>query len=404
MPDLIFDIRSLLRGGFSAESYRLRVIALVVVSLLALGQASTALAGYTFTNMVPTGFYNSGPGNFPAINNLGQVASWGYANGNYMQIGLSNSTQTVGLLNPTAYSSVGAGMWLNDAGQVTTRANAATFLVATTNSVTVVPNSTGWTLDDDNFAVANELNSPIAWVGYQGPARTLFLTSGSTTQTLATSGTTYSELFSPFINTSDTVCYTAQFGNQTAIYTTNGITNRTIAITSATDSSVIGKGIDSSGDVLWQENLTNGSEDLWLTSPAGTSTLIADTTGAYANFSDPYSFSPALSPSGKIAFIATLKNGNVGIFTGEDAVADKVIEQGDLLFGGTVGSVLSIGSEGINNNGSIAFIVNTQSQDYVVRADLVPEPASLLVLVEGSGLLILRRRHRTESGDQRAAA
>lgn len=404
VPSVIEQICCYLRIRIKARTaYSCRwFTALLCAPLIVLGSISVARAGYAFTSMVPAGFYTSGAGNGPAINNLGQVASYGYANNSDEQIGLSNGTQTVGLLNPLAIGdSLGAGMWLNDAGQVTARSD-GTILIATTSSVGTLPNTTGWALDDDNFAAANIPNSPVAWTGYQGDAWGLFLTSFSgTTRTLATS--TASDFFFPYVNASGTVCYDTQTGTQTAIYATNGTTTRTVATSSSADVSVIDKGIDNNGDVLWQENLTNGNEDLWLTSPGGTNSLVANTTGAYAQFSDPYAFSAGLSPSGQIAFIATLKNGNVGIFTGPDPVADKVIEEGDPLFGGTVGFVLSIGPECINDNGSLAFVANTESQgqfqDYVVRADPVPEPATLAVAISGFLLMLRQRRESRETSE-----
>jgi hypothetical protein len=252
----------------------------------------------------------------------------------------------------------------------------------------------------DSVAAANVMNSPIAWTGYISTNRALFVTTTSgVSQMLATNGSTYDEIFNPFINAAGTVCYTAQFthSSTTAVYTTDGTTTRTIALTAPTDSNVIGLGIDNNGDVLWRERLANGSSKLWLTSTAGINTLIADTNGAYSSFSDAYSSASSLTGSMNIAFAATLKNGAVGIFTGPDPVADKVIEQGDSLFGGTVGQVISLGSDGINDQGSVAFIANTQTGNYVVRADPIPEPVGLALTMCVGGWLVARRRRRRQA-------
>ena len=370
-------------------------VALVLLSAVDLSQTLVARAGYTYTSMLPPDYYTTSAENYVAINNLGEVASIGYINGNDQQIALSNGSQTIGILNPPADNSLGEDIWLNDAGQVVARSD-STIFTATQGSYRPLNNTTGYVLNDDNFVAANVTNSPIAWIGYN-PAnysQALFLTSGTTTRTLATTGSTYSQIYYPYMNASDTVCYTteASTSTQTSVFLTNGTTTRTIAVASSNDQDVEADGIDNNGDVLWSESLTNGNENLWLTSPTGMSTLIANTTGAYDRFSDPYSFAATLSPSGQLAFIATLKNGNVGIFTGPDPVADKVIEEGDPLFGGTVGSVISFSPQGLNDNGSLAFLANTQNGSYVVRADPVPEPTSCAMLLAGNMLLMIRRR------------
>jgi hypothetical protein len=374
-------------------------IALVLLSAVDLSQTLVARAGYTYTSMLPADYYTTSAANYVAINNLGEVASIGYINGNDQQIAISNGSQTIGILNPPADNSLGEDIWLNDAGQVVARSD-STIFTAAQGSYSPLNDTTGYVLNDDNFVAANVTNSPIAWVGYNPVnfSRDLFLTSGTTTRTLATTGSAYSDIYYPYMNASDTVCYTteASTSTQTSVFVTNGTTTRTIAVASSNDRDIEADGIDNNGDVLWNEYLTNGNQNLWLTSPTGTNTLIANTTGAYQSFSDPYSFAATLSPSGQVAFIATLKNGNVGIFTGSDPVADKVIQEGDPLFGGTVGSVISFSPQGLNDNGSLAFLADTQNGSYVVRADPVPEPASCAVLVAGNMLLMIRGRRNPQ--------
>ena len=350
---------------------------------------------YTLTSMVPAGFYTSGEDNYPAINDLGQVASIGYDAQGGEQIGLSNGTTTLGMVPPAAYGSIGSALWLNNAGQVTTRSY-SDILSGATNAIAPLPNNTGWTLNYDALGAANVPNSPVAWVGYQSSARALYITTGAQSQLLLTNGSLYEDIFAPFINPAGTVCYTVQLAKttNTAIYTTNGTTTRLVAASSGTPNSIdIGLGLDNAGDVLWRENLGDHvNSRLWITSPTGTNTLVADTTGGYASFGDPYTNSASLSGNGKVAFVATLKNGLVGVFTGADPVANKVLEQGDPLFGGTAGAVFSIGSDGLNSSGSIAFLANTQNGSFVVRADVTPEPATLLALSPAVFSLLKRRR------------
>ena len=53
-------------------------------------------------------------------------------------------------------------------------------------------------------------------------------------------------------------------------------------------------------------------------------------------------------------FSASLDAGGVGLFTGPDPVADKVIAKGDPLFDSTV-TFVSLSTENLNDNGEVAF-------------------------------------------------
>lgn len=69
----------------------------------------------------------------------------------------------------------------------------------------------------------------------------------------------------------------------------------------------------------------------------------------------PYSMfdSPIINEGGTVAFRGYLDTGERGIYVGPNPVADKVIQQGDPLFGSTATSVLFL--RGLNNNNQIAF-------------------------------------------------
>ncbi len=378
--------------------HRDRNSALAAAALLVAATSPAHALTYTLTSMVPAGFYTSGASNYPAINDLGQVASIGYSDGNQQQIGLSDGTQTFPLLAAPPFS-VGPQIWLNNAGQVITNTFAtgssttSSIVTAGIGSLSILNYPTGATVDDEgDFATTKLPNAPIVWVSFNGDA--LYLTSGSSTQILVTSNTTFGYFSHPYINAAGTICFTSQTGTQTSVYSITGGTIKRVSQSSRTS---IGLGIDAAGDILWREYLGNpgsAAARLWLTSPAGSSTLIADTTtGAFSGFSDPYTTSVSINDAGQIAFVATLNNGKVGLFTGPDPVADKVLEQGDPLFGGIAGSVFSIGSDALNNNGSIAFLANNQNQSFVIRADIAtPEPASLTLLAATTPLLLKRRR------------
>jgi probable HAF family extracellular repeat protein len=71
-------------------------------------------------------------------------------------------------------------------------------------------------------------------------------------------------------------------------------------------------------------------------------------TGPYSMFD-----SPVINDLGTVVFRGYLDTGGRGIFAGPDPVADKVIQDGDPLFGSTANSVIFL--RGLNNNNEIVF-------------------------------------------------
>jgi hypothetical protein len=99
----------------------------------------------------------------------------------------------------------------------------------------------------------------------------------------------------------------------------------------------------------------------------GRISTVLDSTGAFSDFG----LAPALNRRGQIAFQGTTWSGLVGIFTGGDPVADRVIAVDDPLDGSTVSAleVLAFDSA-LNNRGQLAFIVKLADlRTGVYRAD-----------------------------------
>jgi hypothetical protein len=71
-------------------------------------------------------------------------------------------------------------------------------------------------------------------------------------------------------------------------------------------------------------------------------------TGPYSMFD-----SPIINDVGTVVFRGYLDTGERGIYSGPDPVADKVVQEGDPLFGSTVASVAFL--RGLNNQNEIAF-------------------------------------------------
>lgn len=90
-----------------------------------------------------------------------------------------------------------------------------------------------------------------------------------------------------------------------------------------------------------------------VTGNGGALATVADTNGPFGFFGFR---PPSINDGGEVAFLAILDDfQTTGIFTGPDATEDRVIATGDQLDGGTV-SNLSFCEEGLNGSGELAFI------------------------------------------------
>ena len=145
--------------------------------------------------------------------------------------------------------------------------------------------------------------------------------------------------------------------------------------------------IDDTGTVVFTG--IRSADDLSgvFTGDGQTTTTVADSSGMYATF-----VNPAINAGGHVAFLAYLKPGGSGIFTGPDASSDRVIRTGDPLLGSTVDNVW-FASNGLNDEGAIAFFAHlTDGENVIARADPIPEPNLSILLGAIPSLLLLRRR------------
>jgi len=120
--------------------------------------------------------------------------------------------------------------------------------------------------------------------------------------------------------------------------------------------------MNSGGQVAWLARLDSGAQAVFL----GNMQIVAGATDI-GDFFDAV----ALNDAGQLAFLREqFTTPNVkGIYTGPDAVADKVIATGDSLFGSRV-TDLAFDRDGLNNAGQIAFAATlADGRTVVVRAD-----------------------------------
>lgn len=211
---------------------------------------------------------------------------------------------------------------------------------------------------------------------------------------------------SPSINAGGTVAFQALLdaGDRGIFTGTGAVPNVTTTIADSSGPlNTFGPSpaINAGGTVLFDAVLDGGGVQGLFTGTGAVPnviTPIAETNGPFANFGSTY----AINAGGTVAFFATTDSGNDGIFTGPDSVANKVIESGDPLFGGTV-AALDIFTEGLNDAGQIAFFFELDNGTRgIARADPaiqreVPEAETLPLLCIGLGAVALavRRKVRT---------
>jgi len=180
----------------------------------------------------------------------------------------------------------------------------------------------------------------------------------------------------PAINSEGTLAYRAFLDNgETGIFTSNGTTT-TIVDTSGSFGELFGTpDINDEGLIAFAGR--QGENDGIFTSDGTTITAIADTSGPFSFFGG----GTFINNQGTVAFTADLDatpGVELGIYTGPDPVADKVIAVGDSLLGSTV---TDLSSGGLNNDGQIAFFAELEDETSgIFRADIgadtAPEPSN----------------------------
>ncbi len=199
--------------------------------------------------------------------------------------------------------------------------------------------------------------------------------------------------FFPSINAGGTVAFRAALDvGGSGIFTGSGGPTTPIATSIGPPFSFFGDpSLNAGGTVAFRAGLDAGGEGIF-TGSGGPTTTIADTNGPFIRFAGS-----SINAGGTVAFRAGLDAGGEGIFTGPNPVTDEVIRTGDTLFGATV-TGLNFFREGLNDSGQVAFfyILDNDVSGIAVAtpqpAQVIPEPASLLLGLLGAGLLWWRRR------------
>ena len=224
----------------------------------------------------------------------------------------------------------------------------------------------------------------------------IFSGSGGPIQTIAHSNEGFDEFGIPAINDSGAVAYFAgRWENPSSwrgyVYYQEVGQPREIVF----ESDLLwntGLTMNNSGQILATIQHFDGPElitTLSIVSRQGVTTM-ADSTGPFHAFT--YG-ERSINDNGNVVFSAEMDNGAKGIFVGPDALADRVLIEGDSQFGGTIDELYVF--SGLNNAGQIAFLyrLDTGIRGIAV-ATPVPEPGLGSVLIAALiSLAAARRRY-----------
>lgn len=161
----------------------------------------------------------------------------------------------------------------------------------------------------------------------------------------------------PSINNSGLVAFYAPLDDgSTGIFSGNGGGTKIVASKDGTFKDFgPSPSINDSGTVAflaYTQSANTGFRGIYTETSGGTPTKFVDASGPYAAFGDP-----SINGTGTVAFLAFLDNQAVGIYTGPNPTANKVIQTGDALDGSTVTGLLGgFDHRGLNDAGQVAFL------------------------------------------------
>ncbi len=190
--------------------------------------------------------------------------------------------------------------------------------------------------------------------------------------------------------------YEIGVGGPWIIYTGDGGPLTRVADSNDYGNMRLGESINNSGTVIFSGYEQATSKSGIFTSNGGPITPLELGTGLTWNGDGD---AMAINNHGDVAFIGQNREGNSlprGIYTGPDPVADRVIREGDPLFGSTV-TLLFYERLVLNDRGSIAFHYQLANGVRGLAVASVPEPACATLIAIAAAVLWQRRRSGTAS-------
>ncbi|WP_190447731.1 choice-of-anchor tandem repeat NxxGxxAF-containing protein [Trichocoleus sp. FACHB-832] len=378
-------------------------------SLLISGKAEAA--SFSFTKIADTNgsFFGFGDSDINDAGTVAFAAFTGPSIGDQAIFTSSNGTitQLTNTNDPFGNFYFGKSLDINNSGTVAFEAD----LNAGGQGIFTSSNGTITRLVDTNssfsffYDIALNDSGTLAFTATVGQDQGIFtISNGSITPIADTSGS-LTGIADPAINNSGTVAFTGTLDKEGVTTFTNIFTNSNGIISPIIDANDLffgatGAALNDNDTVAFRAGFLSNQNLGIFTSSNGVITKIADNSGT----SLLKSFGkPLINNNGTVVFRGFSATGEVGIYTGSDSVADKIIASGDSLFGSTV---LFTAVTGLNNLNQILFYAQlTDGTTGIYRADPIsnpltgiPEPSSVLSLLALGvvGIGSLHRRWRAQ--------
>ena len=123
--------------------------------------------------------------------------------------------------------------------------------------------------------------------------------------------------------------------------------------------------VNQNGTVAFAATLTDGSAGVF-SAQEGRITRLSDVDGAFESFRGAL-----ITDKGPVISIATPRGESLGLFTGPDPEADRILSVGDALFGSTVSEFAS-NPVSVNTHGQVAIRASlADGRQFILRADPV---------------------------------
>jgi hypothetical protein len=376
-----------------------RAAAALAVLVLFAGGTGPARADFVFTDI------GSSSGPWPSINDNGTVVFYGPKG---ISTGNGGPVTTIAALGiPYGHLNLGGTPAINAAGAVAfqgqPQGGGDTLFIAAGGAVSQIANNLPGSPFSGFAAPAINNSNQVAFVAGFGPNLGVFRYQNGAFTLIADNTSAFDGFANNQvgINAAGAVAFFARYprgvSNKEGLFVGSGGALITIADTSTfagfTD---VVPSINASGQVAFTATLTDGSQGIFVGN-GGSLLKIADTSGPFGGLG-----TAAINDSGQVVFAGYLKSGGSGFFTSNGVTTEKVLAQGDSLFGSTVIGTVGLGGYAENNSGQVVFIAQlADGRQEVVVATPVPEPSAFTLALLGTlGLLGYGCRNRLPQSDQ----
>ena len=343
---------------------------------------------YTFTKIADT----SGPFDYlftPSINDSGTVAFIATLDAGGEGVFIGNGTTITTVADDSGpFFAFAEYLRINNSNKVAfigwpDTVDRSGVFISDGTTTTTIDDTTGPFIEFQGLSINN--NNVVAFIGrrliggFINKTTDVVTGDGTTVTTIADDSGKFDGFYETSINDSGTVAFIATLdAGGKGVFIGDGTTITTVADDSGPFMFFNGAEINSGGAVAFSAGPDIGGLGIFIYDGIAT-TKVVDDSGPFDRL---WGF--GLNDSGTVAFYARLDGGvAIGIFTGPDPVADKVIQTGDALFGSTVTNI-EFYNDALNNSSQIAFRAElADGRQIIARAD--PQFEFLTFPLEGEG-------------------